>query len=134
MLGGPVGARKLRILMRQELHGFWMAHTLWRVSCLGWNGLQALELLSSPIYLGLCSLCVGLPPVCDILFSDMTTRILVFNCTSGRSGSDFLATILDTIEAQLRHQNIGTHSSKDFFDHVIFCTNVTYVDGGSKPG
>jgi folylpolyglutamate synthase len=21
-----------------------------------------------------------------------------------------------------------------FFDHVIFCTNVTYADGGSKSG
>ncbi|KAF8517828.1 tetrahydrofolylpolyglutamate synthase [Gautieria morchelliformis] len=63
---------------------------------------------------------------------EMTTRLLIFNCTSGRSGGEFLAAMLDTVDVQLRHHTIGG-SSKDFFDHVVFCTNVTYVDGGSKP-
>jgi folylpolyglutamate synthase len=67
------------------------------------------------------------------LCSESTTRLLIFNCTSGRSGEGFLATILDTIDTQLRRQNIG-YSSQTFFDHVIFCTNVTYIDGRSKPG
>ena len=63
----------------------------------------------------------------------MTTRLLIFNCTSGRSGKEFLATILDTIDVQLRQQGVE-YSSKGFFDHVIFCTNMTYMDGGFKPG
>ena len=67
------------------------------------------------------------------LCSESTTRVLIFNCTSGRSGSGFLTTILDTIDLQLQRQNIG-YSAKTFFDRVIFCTNVTYMDGGSKPG
>ena len=68
------------------------------------------------------------------LHSDMTTRLLIYNCTSGRLGKEFLATILNTVDVQLRHQSID-YSPKDFFDHVKFCTNMTYVDGGEfKPG
>ncbi|KAG6830844.1 hypothetical protein H0H92_014496 [Tricholoma furcatifolium] len=59
------------------------------------------------------------------------TRVLVFNCTSGRSGSSFLGTVYQGISAQ-----IGAHKSQDsadtFFEHVIFCTNVTYADGHFK--
>ncbi|KAG5341925.1 hypothetical protein C0989_006768 [Termitomyces sp. Mn162] len=58
-------------------------------------------------------------------------RVLVFNCTNGRSGSSFLGTVHSRIAAQ-----IELHKSNDdadlFFDHVIFCTNVTYADGHFK--
>ncbi|KAF8812577.1 FolC bifunctional protein [Phlegmacium glaucopus] len=50
-------------------------------------------------------------------------RVLIFNCTSGRSGEAFLAEIVS-------HFPPGSDSV--FFDHVIFCTNVTYANGNFK--
>ncbi|KAF8529057.1 FolC bifunctional protein [Hysterangium stoloniferum] len=55
---------------------------------------------------------------------DGTIRILIFNCTYGRSGDKFLGVMLDTLAAQLKSH---------LFDHALFCTNVTYTDGGFKP-
>ncbi|KAF8897674.1 Mur ligase [Infundibulicybe gibba] len=58
-------------------------------------------------------------------------RILIFNCTNGRSGTAFLGAAHAKIAAQLRlHQEHAAPAT--FFDHVIFCTNVTYADGGFK--
>ncbi|KAF5388454.1 hypothetical protein D9615_000534 [Tricholomella constricta] len=59
------------------------------------------------------------------------TRILVFNCTSGRSGPAFLGSICNKISAQLKLHN-ADEPLESFFDHVIFCTNVTYADGHFK--
>ncbi|TFK75772.1 FolC bifunctional protein [Pluteus cervinus] len=59
------------------------------------------------------------------------SRVLIFNCTSGRSGSSFLAKIRDTIASQLRLHQID-ESADTFFDRVIFCTNLTYADGHYK--
>lgn len=60
-------------------------------------------------------------------------RVLVFNCTSGRSGRAFLSTMFETVTAQL-----STYPPKaaipDLFDRVIFSTNVTYADGKFKGG
>ncbi|KAF9268119.1 FolC bifunctional protein [Marasmius fiardii PR-910] len=58
-------------------------------------------------------------------------RILIFNCTSGRSGPSFLSTIHDTAFVQLKHGETGINA-QGFFDRVIFCTNVTYADGKFK--
>ncbi|KAF7355445.1 Folylpolyglutamate synthase [Mycena sanguinolenta] len=63
--------------------------------------------------------------------SKKKNRILIFNCTSGRSGSTFLASIRSHIETQLKLFD-SDETALSFFDHVIFCTNVTYVDGGFK--
>jgi len=57
-------------------------------------------------------------------------RVLIFNCTSGRSGKSFLAKMLDVISIQLR--SYGQTAQAGFFDRVIFCTNVTYADGQFK--
>ncbi|KAF8272540.1 FolC bifunctional protein [Lactarius quietus] len=48
-----------------------------------------------------------------------SSRVLIFNCTRGRSGHSFLETVLETIAAQLQL-------------HVVFCANVTYADGRFK--
>ncbi|KAF8209410.1 FolC bifunctional protein [Mycena galopus ATCC 62051] len=58
-------------------------------------------------------------------------RILIFNCTNDRSGSTFLGSIYSHITTQLKLFNSDEDASS-FFDHVIFCPNVTYVDGGFK--
>ncbi|ORY89056.1 FolC bifunctional protein [Leucosporidium creatinivorum] len=50
-----------------------------------------------------------------------TTRTLIFNCTSGRSGASLLGTLLAALSA--------TSGSKHPFQHVIFCTNTTYKEG-----
>ncbi|KAJ7904662.1 Mur ligase [Mycena olivaceomarginata] len=63
--------------------------------------------------------------------SKKENRILIFNCTNGRSGSTFLGSIQSHIAAQLKLFNSDEIASS-FFDHVIFCTNVTYADGGFK--
>lgn len=61
------------------------------------------------------------------------SRVLIFNCTHGRSAMSLLDSVLTKLSAQLQlhTQEDGTSS---FFDHVIFCTNVTYQDGGFKGG
>jgi folylpolyglutamate synthase len=60
-------------------------------------------------------------------------RVLIFNCTNGRSGLSFLETVLAKTEAQLQ-----LHGSKEdphtFFDKAVFCANVTYADGNFKGG
>ncbi|KAH6915316.1 tetrahydrofolylpolyglutamate synthase [Coprinopsis sp. MPI-PUGE-AT-0042] len=58
-------------------------------------------------------------------------RVLVFNCTSGRSGDSFLGVVQESMKARLAEfKNEGDLSG--FFDRVIFCTNVTYADGHFK--
>ncbi|KAI0030714.1 FolC bifunctional protein [Vararia minispora EC-137] len=63
--------------------------------------------------------------------SERRTRVLVFNCTHGRSGPRFLACMLATAAEQLKlyASSEDTHS---LFDLVVFCTNVTYADGHYK--
>jgi len=63
--------------------------------------------------------------------SSQTKRILIFNCTSGRSSQTFLKTIDGKIAAWAKERG---QSSSGFFDHVVFCTNVTYADGRFKDG
>ncbi|EAU84902.2 tetrahydrofolylpolyglutamate synthase [Coprinopsis cinerea okayama7 len=58
-------------------------------------------------------------------------RVLVFNCTNGRSGESFLGIALKTINERLQELNTRLKAD-DFFDRVIFCTNVTYADGHFK--
>lgn len=58
-------------------------------------------------------------------------RILIFNCTSGRSAFALLGALLDA------GKKVTGKSAQDagrWFDRVIFCTNVTYVDGHFKGG
>jgi folylpolyglutamate synthase len=60
-------------------------------------------------------------------------RVLIFNITHGRSGTSFL-TAMETTQADQLKIHGRYEDSQTFFDHVIFCTNVTYVDGGWKKG
>ncbi|KAJ6486381.1 FolC bifunctional protein [Mycena vitilis] len=60
-----------------------------------------------------------------------TNRVLIFNCTNGRSGATFLESMDSHIAAQLKLFD-SVESASSFFDHVVFCTNVTYADGGFK--
>ncbi|KAF9076800.1 FolC bifunctional protein [Rhodocollybia butyracea] len=71
---------------------------------------------------------VGLP-------SDSATRsfkrILIFNTGGGRAGPSFLDAVSKQITTQL-DRNQSSEDLVSFFDQVIFCTNVTYADGGFK--
>ncbi|PVG03448.1 FolC bifunctional protein [Serendipita vermifera] len=58
-------------------------------------------------------------------------RILIFNCTHGRTGSTLLNALLDSFKSKLVSNELDTNI-ETFFDHVIFCTNVTYSDGTFK--
>ncbi|KZW04125.1 FolC bifunctional protein [Exidia glandulosa HHB12029] len=60
-----------------------------------------------------------------------TLRVLIFNCTSGRSGKAFLSTMFKTVAAQLSSYPPQS-AITDLFDRVIFSTNVTYADGHFK--
>lgn len=73
--------------------------------------------------------------VCDLAFfcSTRPARILIFNCTSGRSGDAFLGSMLARGTEQLK-QYASSEDVNTFFDRVIFCANVTYADGGFKGG
>ncbi|KAI0352891.1 FolC bifunctional protein [Trametes cingulata] len=59
------------------------------------------------------------------------SRVLIFNCTSGRSGNTFLGAMLkgaaELLKAHGREDDPAT-----LFDEVVFCANVTYADGGFK--
>ncbi|KAG1752651.1 FolC bifunctional protein [Suillus paluster] len=72
---------------------------------------------------------VGLP---DSPASDgHPARVLIFNCTSGRSGDDFLNAILQKTEEQLANHG-SPEKKEEFFSKVIFCSNVTYASGNFK--
>ncbi|KAF8450542.1 Mur ligase [Boletus edulis BED1] len=58
-------------------------------------------------------------------------RVLIFNCTSGRSAEVFLRTIFNELETQLSIFKSPEETIR-FFDQVIFCSNVTYSDGHFK--
>lgn len=60
-------------------------------------------------------------------------RVLIFNCTNGRSAHALLGTAVAKITAQLELHGRAKDAGA-FFDHVVFCTNVTYADGGFKGG
>ena len=60
-------------------------------------------------------------------------RVLIFNCTSGRSGKAFLSTMFTAVAAQLAAYPPQA-AITDLFDRVIFSTNVTYADGHFKGG
>ncbi|THV08397.1 FolC bifunctional protein [Dendrothele bispora CBS 962.96] len=67
----------------------------------------------------------------DTTSTSSKPRVLIFNCTSGRSGPSFLGGINQKIISQLE----AYKSSEDvttFFDEVVFCANVTYADGAFK--
>lgn len=53
-------------------------------------------------------------------------RILVFNCTSGRSGKALLQTLVDSLSPTMEKQIL--------FTNVIISTNVTFSSGVSKGG
>ncbi|KAG8968107.1 Folylpolyglutamate synthetase [Tulasnella sp. 419] len=79
---------------------------------------------------------VGFPEAGKGISQSKHTRILIFNCTHGRSGGKFLKTILEGYRLQSAlypaSDDQPVHLSEGFFDHVIFCTNVTYSDGNFK--
>jgi folylpolyglutamate synthase len=54
--------------------------------------------------------------------------VLVFNCTSGRSAHALLEALLDA------GKRAWDSAAEGWFDQVVFCTNVTYTDGGFKGG
>ena len=60
-------------------------------------------------------------------------RVLIFNITHGRSGTAFLNTMKTSIINQLQLSG-RSEDVQSFFDHVIFCTNITYANGGYKSG
>lgn len=58
----------------------------------------------------------------------MSSRILIFNCTSDRIGKE----LLEALSARL--ESILGCSRANLFSHVIFCPNVTYTSGQWKAG
>lgn len=72
---------------------------------------------------------VGLPE--DPKSSKKGSRVLIFNCTNGRSGEVFLGVLL--AEAGSRLRELGSPETVGaLFDEVVFCANVTYADGAFK--
>lgn len=64
--------------------------------------------------------------------SKRNRRIFVFNCTNGRSAHELLSSVLDTVEKSLAGDETGCQyrRAKDYFDEVIFTTNITFEGGG----
>jgi folylpolyglutamate synthase len=58
------------------------------------------------------------------ILSFLSFRILIFNCTNGRSSPSLLASLFSRAPAN--------SSPSSFFSKVIFCTNTTYASGESK--
>lgn len=59
---------------------------------------------------------------------------MVFNCTHGRNGLSFLSTLLHCARSNIEANGFDSNKLPQFFEHVVFCTNVTYADGGFKGG
>ena len=68
-----------------------------------------------------------------MLCSGERSRLLIFNCTSGRTGNAFLAAMLARTAEQLKEHGRAEEAGA-LFDQVIFCANVTYADGNFKGG
>lgn len=74
--------------------------------------------------------------------SEDVKRVLIFNCTSGRSADALLSALLaagqDALDARAysagkkRAAKDAQKAAASWFDRVVFCTNVTYRDGGFK--
>ncbi|GAC92493.1 folylpolyglutamate synthase [Pseudozyma hubeiensis SY62] len=70
--------------------------------------------------------------------SKQNKRIFVFNCTNGRSAHELLSSVLDAVETSLAGEGSGPTKdessryrlAKDYFDQVIFTTNITFEGGG----
>ena len=60
-------------------------------------------------------------------------RVLVFNCTSGRSAESLLSSLVSAMAGRRRKLGHKPDEARPF-DEVIFCTNVTYSSGGYKGG
>ncbi|OJT10173.1 Folylpolyglutamate synthase [Trametes pubescens] len=60
------------------------------------------------------------------------SRVLIFNCTNGRSGNTFLGAMLKGAADQLKAHDAADTDTATLFDQVVFCANVTYADGGFK--
>lgn len=56
-------------------------------------------------------------------------QVLVFNCTSGRSGESLLGSLTDSMADRLKGQAATVADDSAVFHDVIFCTNTTYTDG-----
>ncbi|KAG8920903.1 Folylpolyglutamate synthetase, partial [Tulasnella sp. 408] len=55
--------------------------------------------------------------------------------SDARNGEKFLNVVLDGMKKRVLQHQIDDGAElikRGFFDHVIFCTNITYVDGRSK--
>lgn len=63
------------------------------------------------------------------VLSSNEPRVLIFNCTNGRSGHTLLHTLKEELEQIIPKESVPT-----FFSRVYFCTNNTYADGGSASG
>lgn len=71
-------------------------------------------------------------------------RVFIFNCTNGRSAPDLLRVVLDEMERALEGSGAKALDAeagaspyplaRAFFDDVLFCTNTTYIHGGSASG
>ena len=70
----------------------------------------------------------------DTICSSGRSRVLIFNCTSGRTGNAFLRAMLARAAEQLKAHGRTELDAGALFDSVIFCTNVTYASGQSKGG
>ena len=58
-------------------------------------------------------------------------EVLIFNCSGGRAGESLLLALL---EAGARTAKKSVSEMGNAFESVIFCTNVTYMDGHFKGG
>lgn len=65
-------------------------------------------------------------------------RVLIFNCTSGRSGLSLLGALTSSLSPpDASKPTTTTNNNKQQpqpFKHVIFCTNTTFASGSSKGG
>jgi hypothetical protein len=127
LLNGQDGVRQSLIPLVQVLRGTLMVLILSKVLNAACSGSYRLELVSFHLLSLKKSMFIGwhLQETDTTLFR-YPLRVLIFNCTGSRSGANFLAVIKESIIS------LGRDSA--FFDHVIFCANVTYADGNFKGG
>ncbi|OWT41014.1 folylpolyglutamate synthase [Cryptococcus neoformans Bt1] len=60
---------------------------------------------------------------------DRVPQVLIFNCSGGRAAESLLGELL---ESGARTRKVSRDEIASKFDSVIFCTNVTYIDGHFK--
>lgn len=114
------------------------AHTVESLKCCGeWFAEEALARCARFLVMCACESLVDVKLTSNSRAphsQESAERVLIFNCTSGRSGLSLLGALTSSLSPPNASKPTTTNNKQQPFKHVIFCTNTTFASGSSKGG